>query len=327
MIKYMTRACFIFTFFLLFAFSVSNAAESNKDDAVNKAMAEASLEDEATQKNAELLYRQKLEQAVTLDEGLRQELNTYSRFIPSTGAKCQSGSVSIIDNAAEYSYDFKAFGKLPIALGLDTQYIGVNNTTAVKLPSRLTGISFGMETTVPFFNVKNTYFRVGVAPSFYGDSWNINSGNFRLPSRAFWIYQPNDKLTIVGGVSITIDYSEAFSPIIGVIYKPNDRLSFNLVPTRPNIVYDINNKWSLLAEAGFSSDEFLVTKDGQKNIRLAYNEYHGGLGVSYAFNKDINAALVGGMVMGRSLRYTPDSLGKVSIKNSPYVEFRINMGM
>ncbi|MCX5709982.1 MAG: DUF6268 family outer membrane beta-barrel protein [Candidatus Omnitrophica bacterium] len=334
MIKYckITLSALILTSsFILFTRLDLNAAVLSKEDAVNTALAQARVQDEAAvtpQENPELKYRQTLKEAITeKPEEFKMELDTYSRFIPSTGAKCQSGSVSVFDNEAEYSYDFKAFGKLPVALALATQYIGINNSTAVGLPTRLTGVNFGIETTLPFFNVKNTYFRVGVAPSFYGDNWNITSGNFRLPSRAFWIYQPNEKLTIIGGVAINVDYSEAFSPIVGFIYEPNDKLTFNLIPTRPNITYEITDKLSVLAEAGFSSGEFLVNKDGQKNTKLTYNEYHGGLGLSYDINKNINASLVGGMVMGRSLKYTPDSLGKVSIKNSPYVEFRVKVGM
>jgi len=329
MTKYMARLCFIFTFFVFFMFPLSNAAVSAKDDAINKAFAEVKTEDEAAgQENPELKYRQTLKEAITeRPEEFKHEVDAYSRFIPSAGAKSQSGSVSIIDNQAEYSVDFKAFGKLPVAIGLGTRYIGVNNTTAVKLPARLTGINFGLETTLPFFNVKNTYFRMGIAPSFYGDRWNMSSRNFRLPSRAFWIYQPNEKFTAIAGVAINIDSAEAFAPIVGIIYKPNDKLLFNLIPTRPYISYQLTEKLSALAEMGFSSDEFYVTQNGRKNTRLDYNEYHGGLGFSYDFNKNISATFLGGMVMGRSLRYSPDSDGKVAIKNAPFVELQFSVGM
>jgi len=306
-----------------------SAAFDTREEALRKAFAQAQntpVPEPAD--NLEQKYRQILGQAVTEEEEpMPQEVDAFVRFMPASGAKAMSGKVSLINSEAEYSYNMKLFGRLPLALGVITGYTGINNTTAVELPARLTGISFGLETTLPFFNVKDTYFRIGVAPSFYGDSWDMNSSNFRLPSRLFWIYQPDKKLILIAGVAINVDYNEAFFPILGVIYKPNEKLAFNIIPPRPNITYALNDKWTVFAEGGMRADEYEVSEYGIKGTVLEYNDLRGGAGIAYSVNKHIDALLSGGMVFSRYLRYRQDSLGKVSLDNGPYAEFRVEIGM
>jgi len=98
-------------------------------------------------------YRQQLESEVIEEkakEELAVELDTYFRYLPSSRVCAASGKVTIMDTAAEYSYNLKAFGKLPVELSINTRYIGIDNTTRVHLPSHLTGVSFGLQTTMPF---------------------------------------------------------------------------------------------------------------------------------------------------------------------------------
>lgn len=125
---------------------------------------------------AVLDYRQKLGKIIVAEEEFYQhDLDGYIRYMPSRGADAQSGKVGIIDLATEYSYTIKAFDQLPVELGLGVKYIDITNTTAVKLPSRLTNIFIGAETTLPFFSFKNTYFTVALAPEFHTDNWVIRS--------------------------------------------------------------------------------------------------------------------------------------------------------
>jgi hypothetical protein len=305
------------------------AAPDMRADAINKAFAQAQdLAADEAMNNPEQKYRQILGQAVTVEqEPMPQEVDAYVRFMPASGAKSMPGGISLVDSEAEYSYNTKLFGQLPLAMGVITSYTGINNTTPVDLPSRLTGISFGFETTFPFFNVKDTYFRVGVAPSFYGDRWNINSSNFRIPSRLFWIYQPDPKLVLIAGVAVSVDYSEAFFPILGAIYKPNERLAFNIIPPRPTITYALDDKWTAFAEAGMKADEYAVSAYGQKSTILQYNDMRAGAGISYSVNKHVDASLSAGMVFSRYLRYRQDCYPKVSLDNGPYTEFRVEIGM
>jgi len=276
-------------------------------------------------------YRQTLNNIIEEKEELFvNELDAYVRYMPSAGAKSQSGKIGIVDTAQEYSCEAKVFGKLPIELGLGTEYIGINNTTQVELPAHLTSVFFGAETTVPFFKVDKTYFTVGLAAAFPTDNWNFHSSSFRIPQRYFLIYQPNDKLTLIGGVAviggvaqINPNYDTVVWPILGLIYKPNDKLTYTLIPKRPEISYVINNNLTVFCEANMTSDEYEVTRGSEKNIILEYNSVNAGLGLKYRPNKYINGSISTGGVFNRSIRYRDDNYGKVAIKDGFYTEFRV----
>ncbi|MFH1888716.1 MAG: DUF6268 family outer membrane beta-barrel protein [Candidatus Omnitrophota bacterium] len=254
------------------------------------------------------------------------EVDSTVRYEPRRTVRTVPGKVGIVKSDFAYEYGFKAFGKLPVDLSLNTGYIGIDNTvSSVELPARLVGLSVGIQTTLPFFNVNKTYLRIGVEPSYYADSWDFPTSSFRIPSYYIAIYQPDPKWTFLCGVSVFPDFTNVVLPVPGVIYKPNDRLTFYLAPRRPNITYALNDKVSLFAEGNVAiNKEFEVKHNESKNVVLRYSESYLGAGIKYNFNKYIRASLSTGGNFRRRLKYR-DSLGKVDMKSGVYTEFRVEI--
>lgn len=250
--------------------------------------------------------------------------DSYIRYMPFRSVEAMPGEVKIIDSGSEYSYEFKAFDKLPAKLSLDTRYIGLENTLKdLELPAHLTGVTTDIETTLPFFNFNETYLRLGISPSFYTDDWDFPASSFRIPSRYFIIYRPSGQWTFLYGVAVYPDFENEVLPILGFIYKPNDKLAFNIIPKRPNITYAFNDRLSLFLEAGSAfNSEFEVTRNHEKNVVLRYQERHLGTGIKFTLNRYIQCSLSSGGTFGRSLKYK-DGQGKVNIKNGFYTEFRL----
>lgn len=271
-------------------------------------------------------YKQRLGKVIVKEETPAEEspneIDTLYRFMPKRAAKQLSGTVGITESEIEYSHNFKVFGKLPVQFGLGAGYTSINNTTEVYLPAHLTDIAFDIETTFNFFNVKNTYLRVGITPTFKSDNWRVNNSNCRILPRVFAIYQPNDKLTLIGGIAAFPGYENKFAPIVGIIYKYSDKLLFNLTPKRPTINYALTDKLNVFLEGDFSGGEYQVKKDGYKKAILQYNEIHTGAGVQYSVNDFIDVSLSTGYMFNRYLKYR-DSLGKVDIKSGLYMDCRI----
>ncbi|MBM3243806.1 MAG: hypothetical protein FJZ12_03115, partial [Candidatus Omnitrophica bacterium] len=145
------KPIFVVALFLLTS-QLSYALEQNKEDETKAAAS----------------YRQRLGELITYEkpeDEFLHEWDSYIRYMPSRGAKAVSGSVSIVQAATGYSYDLKVAGKLPLQLGVAAKYIGINNTTQVKLPSSLTFATFSAEVTLPLFNLENNYFRINLEPS------------------------------------------------------------------------------------------------------------------------------------------------------------------
>lgn len=257
------------------------------------------------------------------DDSLHHNIDSYLRYIPSRDVDAMSGKVEIIESSSEYGYELKILDKLPVKFSFQTQYIGIEDTVEVELPSHLMGLVADLETTLPFFNFPKTYLRLGLSPSFYGDDTSFEASSFRIPSQYFLIYQPDARWTFLGGIAVYPDFEYELLPILGFIYKPNDKLIFNIIPKRSNISYQVFDRVTLFAEGGTSLNrEFEVTENNFKNAVIRYKETHLGGGIKYKFNKFIQSSITVGGVFNRSLRYR-DSLGKVNIKGGLYTEFRI----
>lgn len=318
---------FVAIIMLLFSYSVlraeleAKAKEAEKTQAMNEA-----LNKTEAQKQPNQGFRQKLKEIIT-EEEVVHEMDSYVRYMPSRSLKDQPGEVSIIDSESEYSYAFKAFGKLPIELSVNSEYvdIGASDAVPVSLPAHLTGVGFGAQATTPFFFDK-TYLRLKIMPSFYSQNWNFKSSSFRIPAQLFLIYQPNEKWTFIAGVAAYPGFETPILPIGGFIYKANDKLTFNIIPARPTISYSINDRITVFAEGGFSGGEYRVTKDGYKGAVLSYNEIHCGGGVEFTLNKYIDLSISSGYMFNRYLKYR-DSLGKVNLKNDLYSELRVEVGI
>lgn len=266
-------------------------------------------------------------QALEGGDGLEHTFASYLRYAPGRSVNAMSGEVEITDTAMEYTLDVKAFGKLPVCFGIETQYIGIDDTLAdVELPSHLVGVSMDVETTFPFFAVDKTYVRFGISPSFYADDWDCPSSAFRVPSRFLLIHLPNDRLTLLAGIAVYPDYEDEVVPVFGFVYKPNERLSLHIVPKRPNISYLLSEKLTLFVEGGLGSSEFEVTRDSDKakNAVLRYKESRVGTGIKFTPVSFMQGSVSFGGVFNRSLKYR-DGQGKVIIKDGWYSELRMEI--
>lgn len=258
-------------------------------------------------------------------DDFHNDIDTYGRYIPSRSAWDQSGKVRIIDSELNYTYHLKAFGKLPVDLSVGSQYISIDNSTSVFLPAHLTGFTTGIETTVPFFGLDKTYFRAGVYPSFYGDNWTFEAANFRIPSKYYAIYKLSDQWIFVAGVAVYPDYDSTVSPIVGVIFKPNDKLTGYFVSDRQNISYALTDKFTLFVEGREQTDdEYIFTNNTTKNAVLKYTEGHLGAGVTFKINKNAEISLSGGEIFMNTFKYL-NTNGKIDLKNGPYVELRFQV--
>jgi hypothetical protein len=250
------------------------------------------------------------------------EVDSYVRYLPSRSVDAMPGEVGVVESEAECSQEYKIFSGLPVKLSLNTQYIGIENTTPVELPAHLFGLAWDAEATFPFWDFKKTYLRLGVSPSFYADDWNFPASAFRIPVRSLLIYLPNARWTFLAGLAVYPDFENRVLPILGFIYKPNEKLIFNITPRRPNISYILDRQVTLFAEGGSSLSEFEVSKDNTENVVLSYKETRLGGGIEFTPRSSVKTSLSAGGVFNRSLKYR-DSLGKVGVRGGFYTELRL----
>jgi len=235
------------------------------------------------------------------------------------------GKVGIIESDASASYDLKLFGKLPLLISSGINHIEINKAVPVDLPDHLIGFANDIDMILPYFDIDKTYIDLGISPSFLSDDWSFEAQTFRMPMRSFLIYQPDEKLTFLYGVAVYPYFITEVLPILGFIYKPNERLTFDIVPDNPNITYVLNDKVMIFAEGGYNlNNEFIVTRNGSKNVALSYENLHIGGGLEFKLNKSIECSFSTGGIFDHSLEYS-DEAGKVNIDKCFYMQFEIEI--
>ncbi|RJP29687.1 MAG: hypothetical protein C4533_01490 [Candidatus Omnitrophota bacterium] len=251
-------------------------------------------------------------------------IDAYSRYIPESSVESMPGKIEVSDSEFEISREFKLYDKLPVKLSFNNRFIDLKDSVPVRLPPKLVGLSFDVETTVYFFNLKNTYLRLGITPSSFRDDWDLESSSFRIPSRALVIYQPQSRLTFIAGLAWYPDFEIELLPVIGFIYKPNDKLTFRMVPDRPAVNFRLNDKITLFAEGSANLNEFEVTRGNEENVILQYRQAALATGLRFMLNEYTQLSLSVGQAFNRQLKYRDDS-AKVNIDSSVFGELRLEI--
>lgn len=247
-----------------------------------------------------------------------------SRHIYSSDIKATDGDIDITSMEFDITYKFKVAGELPVDISLDVGHKDINADTPVDLPSHLESRRLGLSTKFPTPWVGDDRFFMGldIFPTLNTDSWDWESGAFRIPFRGYLIFKESDDLILIGGVSVRPEYENEILPVFGLIYRPNDRLSFNFASNDPNISYELNDATLLRWEMNYVWEEYEVTRGAQESVVLRYQEISSGFGLEHQFNETFKGTVSAGGVFNRQLEYS-DEVGKVAPDTGFYTSARL----
>ena len=257
-------------------------------------------------------------------EGPQVVAGIQSRHIYSSDIEATDGDIDITSTKFDLTYKFKAAGELPVDISLDVGHKDINADTSVDLPSHLGSRRLGLSTKfpVPFVSDDRFFMGIDILPTLNTDNWDWRSGAFRIPFRSYLIFKESDDLILVGGVSVRPEYEREVIPVIGLIYRPNDRLSFNFASDDPNISYKLNDVTLLRWELQYVFDEYEVTRGTQEGVVLQYQEISSGFGIEHQFNETFKGAVSAGGVFNRQLEYK-DDVGKVAPETGFYTGLQL----
>lgn len=246
-------------------------------------------------------------------EGPRIIAGLQSRHIYSSDIKATDDDIDITSTKFDVTYKLKVAGELPVDISLDVGHADISADTPVDLPSRLESRRFGFSTKFPTPWVGDDRFFMGldIFPTLNTDRWDWSSGAFRVPFRGYLILKESDDLIVIGGVSVRPEYEREVLPVVGLIYRPNDRLSFNFASDDPHISYKLSDATLLRWEFQYAFDEYEVTRGAQEGVVLRYQEISSGFGIEHRFNEAFKGIVSAGGVFNRRLEYK-DDVGKVA---------------
>lgn len=256
------------------------------------------------------------------EEESPNEVTLKTRTIAASDVDAQSGNVAVTESEFDFKHNGKALGELPVEISLHYGHINIDDEVPDILPAHLESrqLGLGAKFPVPFISDDRYFLGIDIFPKLNTDDWQWKSSAFRMPFRAYFIYKESEEFILVGGLNIRPGYDRKVIPILGLIYKPNDRLSFNLASDDPNITYKFTDKMTVLWEFDFQFEEYEVARNGQDGIVLKYNEASTGAGIKYQFTKNLSTAVSIGSVFARRLEYKNEDYGKVVPDAGVYVQ-------
>lgn len=251
-----------------------------------------------------------------------------SRYIVESDIEQQAGQLAIAESKFSFEHEFKLENGMPISISFRNRHTDIDgDVPAVYLPSTLEARSLGLgvKFPAPFTQSENYFIGLDVSPSMNTDGWNRSASSaFRIPGRAYLIYRRDENLMLIAALSIRPDFDTQIFPIIGFIYKPNDRLAFNFASDNPNVTYRVSDKTKLFAELDMVNDEYELTRSPNKGRVLIYRQYSSGFGIEHQFAPAVTGMLSTGYVFSRSIKYE-DGIGKIEPEAAMYVKAKIQI--
>ena len=250
-----------------------------------------------------------------------------TRYLTESDVEAQSGQLSISETKFSFRHEFKLENGMPLALSLQTKHLDINSDVGVYLPSNLVSrtLGLGVKFPAPFTESENYFIGLDIMPSFFTDGWDKTSASsFRVPGRAYLIYKKDDNCIVFAGLSIRPNFDTKVLPLIGFIYRPNEKWELNFSSDNPQITYNLTEKSKLFWEADIVNDEYEVEYNSVKGRVLFFREISTGAGFKHDFSKAISSLISAGCVFNRMIRYEDDN-GKIQPDAGVYIKARLNI--
>jgi len=247
-----------------------------------------------------------------------------SRYLMNSDVSNMDGEIEVTESKFSLKHKDKISGQLPFDINLNVKHIDINEDLAVDLPSHLEYRSIGVSTKFPAPCVDSDEFFVGVDVDMRmnTDDWDWETSAVRIPFRAYLIYKPEEKFVFVCGVAVRPDYDATVLPIVGMIYKPDDRWSFNFASSEPSVTYKVDDKLTAVMEFDYALDEYEVSRGLDRGVVLKYRQASTGFGLQYEMAEDVTGLFSVGGVFGRRLEYEDDN-GKVEPDAAVYLKAKL----
>lgn len=263
-------------------------------------------------------------QAMDPQSPLQINAAIQSRHIYSSGIEATGGEIGITSTNFGLGSKFKVAGQLPVEILLNIGHKDIDTDSPVDLPSHLEArrLKLAFKFPAPFVPDDRFFIGFDILPTLNTDGWGWEPGAFRIPFRSYLIFKENDDFILVGGMTVRPEYERQVIPLVGLIYRPNDRLAFNLASDDPNISYKLTDATLLRWEFQYAFDEYEVTRGAQEGVVLRYQEISSGFGIEHQLNEAFKGIVSVGGVFNRQLEYS-DEVGKVAPDNGFYTSVRL----
>lgn len=168
-----------------------------------------------------------------------------------------------------------------------------------------------------------------VAPGIHSDFEEVDGEDFTMTALYQATYKSSDTLSWVMGAGIGHEFGEVSGfPLVGAIYRPNEKLLFNLVLPQLEAIYIAQENWIWhlsLAPTGRSWN--VEDKSKEKDVDIVTSEFRVSAGTTFAITDAIALRGTVGSALNRNIEFTLDDGEEVDldIEDSSFISIALEM--
>lgn len=170
-----------------------------------------------------------------------------------------------------------------------------------------------------------------ISPGLYSDFEDIDGGDFNAPVLALAFWTLNDKLDLIGGLSLNLRRDVPVIPALGARWAFADQWTLLAVYPSPRIEYAASEAVTVFAGAELVRTAYRVGKDfgdevGRPQLNdedLSYNEWRVGAGVKWALSRAFVFSLDGGWAGDREFNFEEADV-ELDGKGAPYFQIALS---
>jgi hypothetical protein len=221
---------------------------------------------------------------------------------PRQDSEQAGGSIGMYETRAKLARMLRLGRQVSLTPELSYSRTEISAPPAALLPGQLHSASLGIR--ADFFSSPQLSYSVLLAPTLAGDFRAIGADDLRVRLGLIGRYVASSKLVLLAGIIYQQgNHSLPVFPIVGAIYRPDERWTISVAAPRPGVSYAATKEVKLQLGGEFSSTEYQLHQQNLGARVIRYQDFRVLGGVEFNLTEIMKAEVAAGYAFNRRLTF------------------------
>jgi hypothetical protein len=221
---------------------------------------------------------------------------------PRQDSERAGGSVGLYETRAKLARTLRLGRQLSLTPELSYSRTEISAPPAALLPRELHSASLGLR--ADFFASPQWSYSLFVAPTLAGDFRAIGADDLQVRLGLIGRYVASSKLVYLAGLIYQPgNHSLQLLPIMGAIYRPDERWTIGIAAPRPGVSYAATKQVKLQLGGEFTSAEYQLHQQILGARVISYRDFRVLGGVEFELSEIVKAEVAAGYAFGRNISF------------------------
>lgn len=245
-------------------------------------------------------------------------------WLPDNDIRGTGGSVGMEEVAAKFGRKFQLTPSLNLSSDIAYSLRNIDAPAGARLPEALHTISVNVGGNYQVD--KDISLTLLVAPGLNGDFEEIGSDDIRTRIGFMGRYNYSEKLTLLAGLIYQQgNKSIPVLPVLGAIYRPDERWVLSLAAPRPGVTYSPNRTSSYYIGGEFAGTEYQLHDASLGAKIISYRDFRALAGAEYSLISALKVNVAGGYAFARKFVFYDGSRADVELDDGPFVRVGVSL--